>query len=234
MSGTVYGISAGPGDPSLLTLRAAWVLGEASLVVAPRSHVDAGSVALTIVAEHLTAGCERVEAVFPMSEDSAEKTAAAAEAAQLLATAARAGGTAAFVTLGDAMLYSTWIYVMRALQAEYPDVAVETVPGVTSVAACAALLGIPLAEGREPLLVWPDAIPDDIGPLLDVAPNIVAMKVGRQLPGLLSAAEKAGARVSAVQRCGMDGERAVADAADLLGEETEYFTTAVVRRREAR
>ena len=230
MNATVFGLGAGPGDPSLLTLRAVEVLRGLSLLVAPRSTADGESVALAIVREHLPEGCEVVAAVFPMSEDPAEKARAAAATAAMLADAARAGRPSAFVTLGDAMLFSTWGYVLRELRRDHPDVAIETVPGVTSFSACAARLGEPLAEGRDALLVWPDAPPADIAPLLAIAPNVVALKAGRNLAALVDAAAAAGARVSAVQRCGMERERASVDAADLLGGPVEYFTTAILHK----
>jgi len=232
MSATVYGIGAGPGDPGLLTLKAAEVLGRLSLLVAPQATESRESVALRIVRGHLPADCEVVEAVFPMAEDVAFKMAAARNVAVRLADAARAEHTSAFVTLGDTMLYSTWGYVLRALAENHPDVVVETIPGVTSFCACAAHLGEPLAEGRDALLVWPDSPLEDLAPLLAVAPNIVAMKAGRHLDALLHGAAAAGADVSAVQRCGMARERVAVDASELLDGPVEYFTTAIIRRKD--
>jgi len=232
MSATVYGIGAGPGDPGLLTLKAAEVLRQLSLLIAPQATESGESVALGIVREHLPAECDVVEAVFPMAEDVALKMAAATSVATRLADAARAGHAAAFVTLGDTMLYSTWGYVLRVLAERHPDIAVETIPGVTSFCACAAHLGQPLAEGRDALLVWPDSPPTDLAPLLAVAPNVVAMKAGRHLDALLDAADAAGAGVSAVQRCGMERERVAVDANELLDGPVEYFTTAIIRKQD--
>lgn len=232
MSAIVYGISAGPGDPGLLTLKAAEVLSHLSLLIAPCAVEGGESVALGIVDSHLQDGCEVVEAVFPMSEDGALKKAAATSVAKRLADGARAGRSAAFVTLGDTMLYSTWGYVLRALAENSPDVAVETIPGVTSFCACAAHLGEPLAEGRDALLVWPGSPLVDLASLLAVAPNVVAMKAGRHLDALLESAAAAGAEVSAVQRCGMARERVAVDARELLDGPVEYFTTAIIRQKD--
>jgi precorrin-2/cobalt-factor-2 C20-methyltransferase len=232
MSGIVYGIGAGPGDPSLLTLKAVEVLERTSLLVAPHATEGGESVALGIVSARLPADCEVVEAVFPMSEDAESKMTAAASVADRLSAAAREGRCAAFVTLGDTMLYSTWGYVLRALRRDHPDVAVETVPGVTAFSACTALLGEPLAEGRQAVLIWPDTPPADLSPLLQIAPNVVALKAGRHLGALCQAADAAGASVSAVQRCGLERERVATEASDLLGGAVEYFTTAIVRKKE--
>lgn len=232
MSAVVYGVGVGPGDPSLLTLKAAEVLGRTSLLVAPQAVEGGESVALGIVSAHLPADCEVVEAVFPMSEDAEHKMAAATGVASRLADAARAGHVAAFVTLGDTMLYSTWGYVVRALRRDHADITIETVPGVPAFCACVAALGEPLAEGRDAVLIWPDAPPTDLSPLLAVAPNIVAMKAGRNLAALVEAADAAGARVSAAQRCGMSRERVEADAGELVGGTVEYFTTAIIHMKE--
>ncbi|MHB9149354.1 MAG: precorrin-2 C(20)-methyltransferase [Thermoleophilia bacterium] len=227
---TVYGIGVGPGDPKLLTLRAAEVLRSAGLVMAPRASAGHDSVALGIVREHVPGGCKVVEAVFPMSNDRGERNVAARDAADLLATTARSGLIAVMVALGDAMTYSTWGYVLRELRARHADIPVETVPGITSFAAAAARLGEPLAEGSDPLLVWPGSPPDNLGDLLTIAPNMVALKVGRDLQALLAAARSAGARAAAVRRLGMKGEQTALDAADLLGGPTDYFTTAIVHK----
>jgi precorrin-2/cobalt-factor-2 C20-methyltransferase len=227
---TVYGLGVGPGDPGLVTVRTAQVLAAADLVIAPRATSDHRSAALTIVREHVAEGCEVLEAVFPMTDDAGERSAAARDAADRLAAAARAGRTPAMVTLGDAMTYSTWGYVLRELTARHADVPVVTVAGVTSFAAAAASIGEPLAEGAEPLLVWPAAHPSDIGALLEIAPNVVALKVGRSLGALIDEAHAAGARVAAVRRLGMDGEEVASDAADLLGGRGDYFTTAIVHK----
>ncbi len=226
----VYGVGAGPGDPGLLTVRAAEVLRAATLVIAPRATAEHDSVALAIVAGYLAPECEVIEAVFPMSDDAGERGAAARDAADALAAAARAGGVAVMVTLGDAMTYSTWGYVLRELAAHHASLPVETVPGITSFSAAAARLGEPLAEGSDPLLVWPATLPADLGALLDVAPNVVALKVGRRLETLLDAAQATGARVAAVRRLGMDGEQVATDASQLLEGPTDYFTTAIVHK----
>ena len=82
---------------------------------------------------------------------------------------------------------------------------VQTIPGVTAMAACAAAVGRPLAEGREPLLVWPDEPPADAAGLLGFAPNVVFMKAGRHLDELAEVAESAGAEAVAVRRASQAG-----------------------------
>ena len=151
------------------------------------------------------------------------------EAAATLLRLAAAGSPVAFITLGDAMLYSTWSYLLAALRRAAPDAAVETVPGVTAMAACAAAVGRPLAEGREPLLVWPDEPPADAAALLELAPNVVFMKAGRHLEALADMAERAGAEAVAVRRASQPGARTTPDLRAWSGDR-EYFTTVLMHR----
>ncbi|MFA4966483.1 MAG: SAM-dependent methyltransferase, partial [Thermoleophilia bacterium] len=124
-----------------------------------------------------------------------------------------------------------WSYVLAALASLSPETAVETVPGITAMAACAAALGRPLAEGREPLLVWPDAPPADAAALLELAPNIVFMKADRHLEALAGLAEGAGATAAAVRRASQAGARTTTDLRSWAGDK-EYFTTVLMHREE--
>jgi precorrin-2/cobalt-factor-2 C20-methyltransferase len=230
VSAAIYGLGVGPGDPGLLTMRAVQVLERARAIVAPAPRRGGESLALSIVREHLPAGCEIVTAHFPMTEDREElETAWAAAAATLLRLAA--APPVAFVTLGDAMLYSTWSYVLAALRRVAPDSVVETIPGVTAMAACAAAAALPLAEGREPLLVWPDAPPADAAALLDLAPNVVFMKSASHLEALAALAERTGARAVAVRRASRADAAVTGDLRAWAGD-GEYFTTVLLHREE--
>lgn len=229
MSATVFGIGVGPGDPGLLTVRAAETLQHARAVMAPAPHRGGDSLALSIARPHLPEACDVHTAHFPMTEDRDELLAAWDDAAATLLRLAAAGAPVAFITLGDAMLYSTWSYVLAALRRAAPDAAVETIPGVTAMAACAAAVGRPLAEGREPLLVWPDEPPADAAGLLELAPNIVFMKADRHLEALAAVAEHAGAEVVAVRRASQAGARTTTDLRAWSGDR-EYFTTVLMHR----
>ncbi|HOF87023.1 MAG TPA: precorrin-2 C(20)-methyltransferase [Armatimonadota bacterium] len=226
--GAIYGIGVGPGDPALLTLRAAEVLQRVSAVMAPRATREGGSLALSIARPHLPASCAVLEAVFPMTEERAVLEQAWQDAAAALLARARQGEAVAFLTLGDALLYSTWSYLLRAIRRQDAEIEVVTIPGITAMSACAAAVNRPLAEGRAPLLVWPDAPPTDLAPLLEIAPNLVFMKAARHLRRLADMAEARGAAAVAVQRCTLPEQRVIGDLRDDPGR-PDYFTTVLLQ-----
>lgn len=223
----IYGIGVGPGDPSLLTLRAAQVLAAADLVLAPKARIGGESIALRIAAPHIDESCEVVELVYPMLDDSTERTDAAREGARLLADAAASGRVAALITLGDPMTYSTWGYTLAHLAADYGEVPVETVPGITSYSAAAAALGRPLAEGADPLLIVPGTGAADLAGALAAAPNVVFLKAGGSLAGIVEDAEALGVDVSAARRIGLSDQHVAVAAYDLLGDAPDYLTLAI-------
>lgn len=225
--GMIYGVGVGPGDPQLLTLRAVEVLRKVDAVLVPRSKEDRDSLALSIARPHLPADCAVLEAVFPMTEDRTRLEQAWNAAAETMLAHAVAGRAIAFLTLGDAMLYSTWSYLLQAIRRRDAQVPVETVPGITAMSACAAAVGEPLAEGRAPLLVWPDAPPADPAPLLALAPNIVFMKAARHLDALA----QVDADAVAVRRCSLPDQQVTRDL-HAWAEEKDYFTTVLLHRAE--
>lgn len=152
LRGTFYGIGVGPGDPELLTLKAARLLSRVRTVFAAASTKNESSLSLAIARPHLTPGVEIQVLGFPMTRDQGCLRAAwETNARRVLETLAL--GDAAFLTLGDPMLYSTFGYLLRTLRALAPTCQVEVVPGVTSYQAAAARTQTILAESGENLLV---------------------------------------------------------------------------------
>jgi precorrin-2/cobalt-factor-2 C20-methyltransferase len=179
----LIGVGVGPGDPEHLTLKALRVLRTADRVFAP-----AGGRAAAIVGEHVNP----TTLEFGMT-DAAARDEHWDRAGTAIAEVARAG-TAAFATLGDPNLYSTFAYVAQTVRELVPGIEIETVPGITAMQDLAARSGTVLAEGTERLALVPYTAGDDpLRAALESFDTVVVYKGGRRLPQLLDAVRDAGA-----------------------------------------
>lgn len=155
MSGHLYGVGVGPGDPDLLTLKAARILGEVDVILAASSTKNDDSLALDIARPHLRPETRIIRLGFPMSRENAVLNRAWEENARLVLAELDQGRNAAFLTLGDPLLYSTFAYLLRTLRRMDPERPVTIIPGITSFQAVAAATETVLAESSENLLILP-------------------------------------------------------------------------------
>jgi precorrin-2/cobalt-factor-2 C20-methyltransferase len=153
-------------------------------------------------------------------------------AGEAIAAVARAGGTAAFATIGDPNLYSTFTYVAHTVRALVPGVEVRTVPGITAMQDLAARSGTVLAEGSEPLTLFPYTAGDGrLRGALDSGDTVVVYKGGRHLPEVLDAVRDAGRLDDSVygEQLGLAGEE-IARADERTGA-GPYMSTVIVPAR---
>ncbi len=177
MRGHLYGIGVGPGDPELLTIKAAKVLGRVDLILAASSTKNDDSLALDIARPHLKQDARVIRLGFPMSRNEGTLQAAWEENARLVLKELELGHDAAFLTLGDPLLYSTFAYLLRTLRTLAPDQAVTVVPGITSFQAVAAATQTVLAESAQNLLILPGIREaKDLRKSLEGADNAVILK----------------------------------------------------------
>lgn len=207
--GVFTGLGVGPGPYGLLPVAALEVLQHADLIYAPRSRVSDGSVALAALAG-LEFPRDRVREVeFLMDGDDGRIGAHYAALAREVAAHQRAGRNVAYLTIGDAMTYSTLGYLVAALAREAPGLPRRVLPGVTSYAAAAALTGFSLGEGKERVLIVP--CPEEMDELrADIQRNdvVVLMKVGRRLGAVLQLLTELEIlpHCALAHRLGLDGE----------------------------
>ncbi|MEW2526688.1 precorrin-2 C(20)-methyltransferase [Streptomyces sp. NPDC047071] len=239
MSGKLYGVGLGPGDPSLMTLRAVEAITEAD-VVAYHSARHGRSIARSIAAKHLRADHIEEPLVYPVTTETTDHPGGYqgamdefyARSAARLAAHLDAGRTVAVLAEGDPLFYGSYMHMHKRLADRYDT---EVIPGVTSVSAAAARLGTPLAEGEEVLTILPGTLPEEeLTARLAATDAAVVMKLGRTFPKVRRALESAerldGARY--VERATMAGER-LADLADVTEESVPYFSVAVLPSRVA-
>ena len=192
-TGTLYGVGIGPGDPELVTLKGARLIGAARHLFVPKARTAAESVALNIARGLVGARTVVHELVFPMTADKGELdekwNGAATEVAEVL----QSGEDVCFLTLGDALLYSTYIYLLRAIKRILPDLKTVTVPGIAAFSAAAALTDFPVGEGKRPITIIPAA--DDLAAVrnaLALGGTVILMKVGKRLEAILDILDETG------------------------------------------
>jgi len=233
-TGILYGIGVGPGDPDLLTVKASRLLAESKHVFVPKARKGAESLAFTIAQKHINPEAEIHEVLFPMTTDRDELEAHWENSARVIGEVLETGSDVCFLTIGDAFLYSTYIYMLRALRRKIPDLQVVTVPGITAFSAAAALAEFPVGQAKEPVTIIPTA--DDLEEVRQAVARggtVILMKIGKRLGGILDILENAGAlsRSVFVSHAGMDNQRIETDLSKLRGENTDtgYMSIILVR-----
>ena len=176
MSGTLFGIGVGPGDPELLTLKAHRILTHAAVIAYPAPD-DGESFARSIVAQFLRADQLEIPIVIPMRVERFPAKAVYDDAAITLGAHLRAGSDVVVLCEGDPFFYGSFMYLFERLAGEF---AVEIVPGVSSMMASAAALQRPLAARNDVLTVIPAPLDDTtISALLKQSDAVAIMKIGR-------------------------------------------------------
>jgi precorrin-2/cobalt-factor-2 C20-methyltransferase len=233
MYGTFYGVGVGPGPQGFVTVAALNAMRCASVIFSPRSNVSGESVAKACL-RNLGLPEERFRDVeFFMNADSEQLVLQYRKLAQEIAAELRAGRSVAYLTIGDAMTYSTYSYTLAAIKRELPEAPRVTFPGVTSYAAVAAALEFPLGEGKERVLILP--CPDDMAALrqdIESHDVVVLMKIGPRFPRVLTLLREMGiaGHCSLAARIGLPGEALHAEVTSLEGDRLGYLSTMLVRR----
>lgn len=229
--GIFYGVGVGPGDPELLTLKAVRVLGSCVCIYIPTSKVSRESYVADVAKRYAAPGCELREVTFSLATSAEERCHHWRETAAEIAVRLRAGESVAFVTLGDALLYSTYIYLLRALRDVDPKASVETVPGVSSFSLAAALTGTPLGQGKQPLRVIP-TVSDmvEVERAIAEGSGLVLMKLGARLQAVIDLLERLNAmnRSVFVSRAGLTGQRIETDLRCLRDADEDAGNLAVI------
>ncbi|MBE9127378.1 MULTISPECIES: precorrin-2 C(20)-methyltransferase [unclassified Coleofasciculus] len=176
--GILYGISVGPGDPELMTLKGLRILQQVPVVAFPAGVHGKPGFAQQIVNCWLNEHQVQLSLTFPYVQDLDILTQAWIEAAEQVWHYLQAGQDVAFVCEGDISFYSTFTYLAQTLQEQHPMVTVQRVPGVCSPMAAASVLGLPLTLRQERLIVLPALYNvEELETILDWADVVVLMKV---------------------------------------------------------
>jgi len=206
MSGRLYGVGVGPGDPDLITLKALKVLKAADLVAYPAPE-DGESLARSIAAPHIPDGLEEFAIRMPMLSDRFPAQDVYDAAAGRIGQALADGRTVAVLCEGDPFFYGSFMYLFGRLS-EHHDV--EVIPGISSLMACSAALSAPLAARNDVLTVLPAPLDDGaLESRLAEAEAVAIVKLGRHFQRVHALLEKHGlARdASYIERATMENQR---------------------------
>jgi len=213
-AGRLYGVGLGPGDPELITLKAARLIAEAD-VIAYHSGVGKSSIARRIAAHLFPDGVIEEDLRYPVTTGSTDHRGGYAgamadfyeECAARLALHLEAGKTVVIIAEGDPLFYGSYMYMHDRLSGRFPT---EVVPGVTSIAAATAAVSSPLVRQTDVLTILPGTLPEhELARRLADTDGAIIMKLGRTFPAVRNALDQAGRLDDAlyVERASMAEER---------------------------
>ena len=232
--GTLWGVGLGPGDPELVTVKAARVIGEAD-VVAYHSARHGKSIARGIAEPYLRTGQIEEHLVYPVTTETTDHPGGYAgamedfyrESADRIAAHLDAGRDVALLAEGDPLFYSSYMHMHTRLTERFDAV---IVPGVTSVSAASAATGTPLVQGDEVLTILPGTLPvDELKRRLADTDAAVVLKLGRSYPAVREALSATGRLDEAfyVERASTQAQR-VLPAGDVDETSVPYFSLAML------
>lgn len=206
MSGLI-GIGVGPGDPDLLTVKAVKAIENADIIMCPTSKEDRPSIALSVVDTLIdkSKNQEIVKLIFPMTKDKDILEQAWKRNAKIMAEKVLSGKNVVYLTVGDPYLYSTWIYMHKDLEENYPDMKISVIPGIVSMFTFASKVGVSIAEGAEKVAIIPSCY--DLSSVKEIAKNsetMVFLKDGRYFDQVINVLKESGFPDDSIFAIGQD------------------------------
>ena|SRR3712207_2291445 len=230
--GKFYGIGVGPGDSDLLTIRAVRTLEKLDILYTPQARIGGDSTAMKIVADYLREELIVKERHFPMNYKDDEKINAWESISDEIERDVKNGYEVGFITLGDAMVYSTFVYLLQRLK---DRIDIETIPGISSFVNISSTNNFPLAMDKESLLVVPctDRM-DNLSRYINDFDCLVLMKVYKNFKDIIEMIESQDLASHAimVSNSSMDTEIVYEDISIVKElDRVPYFSTILINKK---
>lgn len=214
----LYGIGTGPGASDLLTIRAVNTIKDASIIFAPNNKGK--NMALDTAQEYI--GDKKIVFIdFPMGSVNTDDY---INAANIIYNEIPEGESGAFLTIGDSMIYSTFIYVMDLLKEK--DIEIEIVPGIPSFVAAAAASKVPLTVKGDKFLL----IDEFDNSLLDKADSFALLKTLGEKESILDELEKNDFDYKYVKRVSLKNEEILENKEEII-QDRDYISLILGRRK---
>lgn len=232
--GKLFAVGLGPGNPEWLSRQGYRLIMEADAIVVPKGRKAGRSTAREIIDQLPAAPDKIVELEFPMTTDHTQLAAAWRQAAAAVIDLLRAKQQVVFVTLGDPSVYSTFIYLRRAIREAVPDACIDIVPGIPSFCGAAALLEMALCESDDRMaLSGFNRDRAEIELMLRNFETVVLYKIAGKLRELIAVLEATGRLGESVliHRAGFADAVVVRNLRDALDDDRiGYFSMVIVRK----
>ncbi|MCH9702059.1 MAG: precorrin-2 C(20)-methyltransferase [Actinomycetia bacterium] len=238
--GTLWGVGLGPGDPELVTVKAARVISSADVVVY-HSARHGRSIARSIAEPYLRGGQIEEHLIYPVTTETSAHPGGYPgamedfyrDSAERIAAHLTAGRDVALLAEGDPLFYSSYMHMHTRLTQRFDAV---IVPGVTSVSAASAAVATPLVQGDQVLTILPGTLPvDELQRRLADTDAAVILKLGRSYPAVREALSRSERLDEAfyVERASTSRQR-ILSAADVDDGSVPYFALAMLAGRQRR
>lgn len=225
MSGKLYGVGVGPGDPELLTIKAVRIITESDILAIPGKQKE-NSIAY-IIARQAVKEIENkviISIYMPMTMDENRLEESHQIGANEIIGYLDQGKSVAFLTLGDPTVYSTYIYLHRIISERGYET--EIISGIPSFCAVAARLNQGLVEKREQLHVIPSSY--EMKDVWNLSGTKVLMKAGKKLSTVVKQLQNMDCQVSMVENCGMENEKIYKNREEIK-EDAGYYSLIIVK-----
>ena len=227
VSGTLYGVGVGPGDPELMTVKA-WRLISTAEVIAYLCANGKESTARDIAKPFIADGTREIAIDMPMRVEREPGEAAYDKGAELIATTLDQDQDVVMLCEGDPFFYGSFMYIFERLAEKYKTI---VVPGVTSITAAAAAIGQPLVARNEVLKILPATLDaEQLRDELQTCTSAAIIKVGRhfgKVKLILSALDLI-TKATAIENATHENQKITA-IENIEADNLPYFTTIIVR-----